>query len=73
MIMRNGAKRCNEVVRVEGKMSVKQTEGNVNSRVRCICNDGCNRNPYSEFGSTSFHISNHTSKPLFLCIYSFYC
>jgi len=25
-----------------------------------------------EFGSTSFHISNHTSKPYFLCIYSFH-
>jgi len=27
-------------------VSVKQTEGNVNSQVRCICNDRCNRNPY---------------------------
>src|SRR5258706_7657829 len=45
-IMRCGAKWCNEVVRVEGQVSVKQTEGNVNSQVRCICNDRCNRNPY---------------------------
>src|SRR5258706_8717353 len=57
MIMRNGAKRCNEVVRVEGKMSVKQTEGNVNSRVHCICNNGCNRNPYRFFCTTTLKSS----------------
>src|SRR5258706_1659817 len=57
-IMRCGAKWCNEVVRVEGKVSIKQTEGNVNSRVRCICNDRCNRNPYSCLGLLLFLLHN---------------